>query len=493
MSEALDIRFFEAMEPDSPALAISVEEATNCVPRKNGYQSMASLLPYTDAMSTRCIGAASYKDQNSDAHTYAGDKGSGAGTGNLYRLVDGNWTDSSRATGYSDAASKWEFSQSGQFVIATNFLDNPQYITMGGTAFADLTSAFKARTVAKVREFLMFGNLDDAVDGIKSSRIRWSAFGDITDYNVSPATQSDYQDLETSGGQVLRVIGGEYATVFCEHSIWRANYTGDATVFQIDEIDPGVGTIAAGSVVQHGANIYFWSEDGFRVTNGGPSVRIGAEQVNRKIKEQLDDSYTDRITGSLDIGSGLIHWAYPANGNSEGTPNKTIIYNPTIDKFSFAEDTVNILFQAATPATSLEGIDSLYSSLESIPGSLDDGVWSGGSFQLGAINSDNKGCFYTGPARDAKIITGETQFFTGRQSFIGGIRPIVDGGSMLIRVGHRRNITDGVSWTDYSASEIDGLHNFRISGRYHRFEIQISGEFKEGIGLVPYGAAAGGR
>jgi hypothetical protein len=493
MSEALDIRFFESMEPDSPSLSISVQSALNCIPRKKGYQSMPSLLSYTNPMSTRCLGAASFKNETGGSHTYAGDVGSGSGTGNLYRLIDQTWTDSSRATGYSDAAKKWEFAQSGQFVVGTNFMDWPQKITMGGTIFADLTTDFKAKSVAKVRNFLMFGNLEDAVDGTKSSRVRWSAFDNIDSYTVDPATQSDFQDLETAGGEVRKVIGGEYAMIFCERSIWRANYTGDAAVFQIDEIDPGIGTVAQGSVVQHGSNIYFWAEDGFRVTNGGPSVRIGAEQVNRQVQKDLDASNIDRIQGAVDIRSGIVYWAFPSDGNSDGGPNRVVVYNPTTDKFAFAEDTVDILFQAATPSTSLEGLDALYATLEDIPGSLDDAVWAGGAFQLAAINSAFEGCFYTGTARGATIITGETQFFMGRQTFIAGIRPLVDGGSMLIRLGTRRNLDDPVAWTDFSAKEVDGMHGFRSSSRYIRFEIQISGEFTEGIGLIPYGGEAGGR
>jgi hypothetical protein len=81
----------------------------------------------------------------------------------------------------------------------------------------------------------------------------------------------------------------------------------------------------------------------------------------------------------------------------------------------------------------------------------------------------------------------------GRQTFIAGIRPLVDGGSMLIRLGTRRNLDDPVAWTDFSAKEVDGMHGFRSSSRYIRFEIQISGEFTEGIGLIPYGGEAGGR
>src|SRR5690606_8482560 len=154
----------------------------------------------------------------------------------------------------------WQFVSWKNKVLATNFNDNPQQITFGAGNFSNLTTAFKARHITTIRDFVVVANTSDATDGLVPSRVRWSAFNDETDWTVSPSTLSDFNDLKIA--PVIRILGGEYGIICQRNSIWRMTFVGAPIVFQFDEVLPGFGPIATGAIAQDGDLAYFLSDRG---------------------------------------------------------------------------------------------------------------------------------------------------------------------------------------------------------------------------------------
>ena len=132
----------------------------NAVPGINSYKPVGSLAVETDALDARPRGAIEAIDSAGTVYQYAGD------TSKLYSLTSGTWGDVSILGGYSTGSDeRWEFLRWKEKVIATNFSDNPQQITMGGTAFSNLTTTLKFRHVAAVRDFVVTGYTFDGTDG----------------------------------------------------------------------------------------------------------------------------------------------------------------------------------------------------------------------------------------------------------------------------------------------------------------------------------------
>ncbi|GAG23776.1 unnamed protein product, partial [marine sediment metagenome] len=221
MSEYGEPLLFAEMAPDRPDFENSLIDARNCIPIKDGYDSLQQLSILTDQLPTRGIGAITAKDAVGDADTYAGT------LTKLFHSVDGVWTDATRLVGgdYVTASNgRWEFVIVGSNIIGTNFADNPQIVASGALNFADLTTDFKSKHVAQVRQFTVHGNTDDPVDGHVPFRVRWSAFDDPSDYTISPVTQSDFQDPQSPGGACQGIVGGEIGMVFMERSTHRMTY-----------------------------------------------------------------------------------------------------------------------------------------------------------------------------------------------------------------------------------------------------------------------------
>ena len=324
----------------------------NALPGVSSYRPFPSFVPVTDALDARPRGAIEAVDNDGNIFNYAGD------ATKLYQRAGKSWNDVSKMGGYSNgSADRWEFARWKNKVLATNFADDPQQITMGGANFTDLTTDFKARHIAIIREFVFFGNTDDGVDGEVRNRVRWSAFNDETDYTPDPTTGSDARDL-TSGGAIQRIVGGEYGVIVSETSTFRVTWAGAPVWFQVDEVLPGVGTLCPGSVAQLGNTVFFISEQGFVALTGGTGAAYpGSGKVDRFIRNDLDISNAHRVSSVADPQSGRIFWAYPGSGNSDGRPNKIIVYDINLNRWGYAELETELLWRQSGVATSMEELD----------------------------------------------------------------------------------------------------------------------------------------
>jgi len=80
--------------------------------------------------------------------------------------------------------------------------------------------------------------------------------------------------------------------------------------------------------------------------------------------------------------------------------------------------------------------------------------------------------------------TGAPNINPGGRAVVGGVRPIVNGGTYSVRVGVQDVPADAVSYS--SATVINtrsGMANFRSEGRYVRTELTITGGFTTATGV----------
>jgi len=363
--------------PDASDLANPASiEVKNAVPGLNSYKPFGRLITVTDGLAARPRGAIEEKDAAGNTFQYAGD------TTKLYELNGTTWGDVSVGGGYATGTDeRWEFTRWNEQVIATNFTDDPQVITLDGVAFADLTTDLKFRHVAVVRDFVVAGNTFDGVDGTVTHRVRWSAFNDATDWTVSPVTGSDFRDLK-KGGPIQRIIGGEFGVIVSEKSTWRLTFVGSPVWFDPVEVIPGVGALAPGAVTLLGDTVYMWSEHGFVSLQGGVNPQfIGAGRVDTFLRNDLDQGHLNRISAVADPESGRIFWAYPGAGNTDGRPNKIAVYDRILNKWGYIEQDVELIWRAGGVATTLEALDDVNLGAELVSNGdfASDTIWSKGT------------------------------------------------------------------------------------------------------------------
>ena len=449
-------------------------EANNVIAGANSYTPLQELQAQTNALDAKCEGAITMKDSQGNNYIYAGDQTK------LYSISGATVTDESKVGGYTSNGEQWSFVKWGENVIGSKFGDTPQILALGSSTFADLGgSPPQGKTMDVVRDFIVLGNTWDSTDNEKSNRVWWSGFNSESDW-TSGINQSDFQDIQGSGGQVQRIIGGEYGIVFQERSIQRMTYVGTPLVFQFDEVEPERGTPAPRSVVQDGSDAYYLAEDGFYVLrNGQSSEPIGMNKVDKWFRDNLNTNYYKNITGAKAPDLGYIAWSFPSTQSTDGTPDRLIVFNKKTRKWSTGTVSMQLLFQGAASAYTLEDLDT-FGNMDTLTASLDSPIWQGGAFKLAAFNTENKLSFFSGDVKTGTIETGEI-FTDGYLTQLDEVRGVIDG-NYSITVETRDRLTDTPA-TATGTPDSTGKVDFRTDARYHRIKMETSGSYTHASGV----------
>ena len=469
--------------PDQPKhLNPGANVANNVYHAMSSYKRFPSLVSYsTNDISGNARGGGSFRDNSNTVYNFV------STNTNIYQLDGGSFTSvKSGLTGANDDFHT--YTQFGNYVIASNGVDAPQYYLMGtSTNFANLSSIATSGTVpifrmsGVVRDFLVTGNHSTA-----TNRIQWSGINDIATWE--PGTkQSDYQDLPGSGGQITAITSGEYGYVFRQNQIIRMDYVGGATVFRLSVISPNRGAVYGQTVCQDNRRVFFYADDGFYEIQGDNIVPIGAEKVNRFFDLDLNKAFTDRIVSAVDPFNQLAMWLYPSASNTSNTTgicDKIIIYNYATQKWSTADCNASLIFSQFVGAYTVELMDIISQNLENINIALDTDFWSGGQKLLGAIDSDYKAAIFSGTANVSEVETSEIEIFPGSRASITGVRPIIDA-EATVTIKTRDRLADTATESSSVSMNSTGINPVRQSGRYFRANVKVpSGTiFNHGQGI----------
>lgn len=459
--------------------------AANVVPVAKGYRSLPAPAVYADStLPHRPNGATAVFDNGGNAFMFA------ACMTSFHRLDPATltWADASKLGGYTGSSTtRTQFTEYGNWVIATNYTDNPQYFDISSsTAFADLTTEFKAKYVATVNDFVVFANLNDNIDGVVPHRIRWSGLG-MPNYfvNGDPEAMSDFQDIPDAG-KITGLVGGtNHFIVFLEKSVKRFNFSPSGVIFERADIANNVGCMEGGSIARVGDAAFFLAEDGFYMTDGGSISGIGSEKVNRWFFDNADMTRLSHMTTTVDPYNQLVLWAFPTPNAPEGECDRLLVYNYALSRWSTVElpTTVSVMTRFTTLGQTLESLD-IYGSIEAVPASLDSRIFAGGKNMLAALGPAGRVLTFTGAALPATLETGETQLAAPARAFVQVVKPLVDGAEASSQVLYRNRQSEAAYQA--TAEVLQNEHGWcptRIDAKYHRFRIKTTGDFNTAIGV----------
>jgi hypothetical protein len=188
-------------------------------------------------------------------------------------------------------------------------------------------------------------------------------------------------------------------------------------------------------------------------------------------------------------------WSY-ADRESTGEPNRILVYNYAVQKWSIIHLDHEFLGSSLTPNMTLEGLDSLNSNLDALTTPLDSRFYAGGFFQLSA-SKDKKLQTLTGAQLDAVLETTEFEVAPLRQSLVRGVTPYVTSKdvapTLTVQVGSRSRQIDTPSFGSSVALNADNNCPVRSNGRYHRVRVNASGTWRYALGVDVDSVAVGRR
>ncbi len=479
--------------PDLPPNNASGASANvvNLFPRtKESWGPVGTLSNYSsNGLSGQCLGAITAVDTNANNYLFAGD------ATKLYQLPLGSTAFSALNTGYTlPANERWSFTQFGQRVIAAAQSQALQsFVLNSSSAFANLAaSAPQARYITTIKDWVMVGNTYDSTNGEQPQRVQWCAIDDPTTWPAQGTPQeaqllAGSQIIPGDQGWITGIVGNlgtADGAVFFERAIWRIVYQGSPTVFGFYPVEGVRGTKAPKSIAQLGALVYYLGEDGFYVFDGSQSRPIGVDRVDKTFWANVNTAYLSNIIGAVDPINRLVMWLYPSN-SSGGVPDSLLVYNWALDKWGFAQISAEYIFRAITQGYSLDSLNSLGYTLETLPFSLDSRVWTGGQVLMGAFTPTHNLAYFTGAPANMSADTVEVEPFasSGSRAFLTTVRPLIDGDSPTVQIGTRQRLVDKPVFTAPSALDANGECPVRADGRYLRARIQTTGTFTHFQGI----------
>jgi len=386
---------------------------------------------------------------------------------------------------YSDLSSdaQWQFAQFGNLVKATQKNAVLQTYTLGvSSAFADNAgSPPQASYISVVGRFLV-------LSGLLSNpfRIQWSALNDTTGW-TSGVSSSDFQDFP-DGGVVRGVAGGEFGTVFQDQAIRRMSYIpGSALIFQIERIAQDLGLFAPYSIVRAGSLIFFHSAQGFyKIAPGGIPEQIGRERVDRTFFDDLDKTELRMFIGASDPRSTRAFWAYKSTSGVTTRYDKIIGYDYALDRWFTISMSGEYLLGMSQPGITLEGLDTLSSSIDALAATLDSFAVSTQPL-IAQYDSSHRLGFFSGANLEATMETAE-QGTDGRRIRVNGFRPVTDAASVFGSASYRELVSETpTSLPEAAMNSRTGKVDLIRSTRYSRMKIRIpaSTQWTYGAGVEP--------
>ncbi|MFW7357468.1 MAG: hypothetical protein ACODTL_16110 [Brucella sp.] len=454
------------------------------------------------SMESRPTGTAVGLDQYGNAKVYGGC------ASKLYKLAPGDrqWTDMSRTDGYNGvSADRWRSVEYGPYQIFTNFTDAPQYVDMNtDLQFADLTSLVKGRYIGTHKEFVILANTWDPLDSFKTNRIRWSGQGYPSEWAFSAQTQADFQDIN-GYGPIQGIVCEDNVWVFLKNGIVQMQYIGAPYVYRFDTRVEGKGCSVPESLVTVEGKTFFLSDDGFYMFQNGNLVPIGNGKVNKYFLQKAQSSQFHLMTAMVDPRASLIHWTFVSVDTPNGLPDKTMIYNYQTGEWSEAEATAQFTFNTIALSWTIDRLDE-FGTLDDVPASWDDPIWAGGSALLAGMDMTGNVYIYSGDTLPAIFETQELLLINtlravdpkavGDRTNIMGVRPFFEGSqsSASVAVGSRSTSNGVVRWSNPSLPNADtGFAYFRVQDRFHRFRLQLRGEWDKASAIQIDANAAGFR
>lgn len=481
--------------PDMPAYTNpGMTVARNVVPlTPTSYGPLRSLEVFSGnptgnpipALPAQPYGLYSFLDRLGSEHIFAGT------LTKLYRFKTGDtqFEDVSKASTTYTATpdSPWSMVAIGNSIIATNGNDPPQVFDIDtDTKFDDLNRnrAPYGLYAVQVRDFLFLANVTEPSTGIHyPNRAHWSSIGDPVGWpdigtDEAAQLQSDANDFHSDYGHIRGIAAGLQTAdvaIFMDSAIYWGSYIGGAAIFNFQVAQGATGCRVPRSIVTNRGMAYYLGSQGWESFDGTNPHPIGQNKIDKWFYDDPDDgvdpNFLQLTQGTVDPNGKNIFWSY-CGPDSGGTPNRILIYNFSLDRFSMARVEGLWLGKGLSTGYSLEELDA-FGDLDTIEPNLDSPVWQGGRPFLVAFNDNFEITSFTGDNLEATIETMEIEPTPFHRSRVTSARPLVDGGTPAIAMGIRNRLQDTPAYANDVSMNVWGECAVRTDSRFVRARLTI--------------------
>ena len=440
-----------------------VHDMDGAIPGPRGFLPFKSYAEVSESLGATCLGAVAAVTSDGTLAVFAGT------ATHLYRLdlTDFSWDDVSGTTYSATAEAPWDFTVFGEYVIAVNRNDAPQHFQVGtDSAFSDVDSNAPAGGKVGVwGDQVVIGDQTD-----DPNQISWSDINDHTEWQTGSSGAQPFPD----GGRVVGFTSSDRGLVIQERAIRRYNYTGDYRVYQFAKVADNSGSRYPASVISRDQFVFWLGEDGFYLGSlDSGIVSIGHNKINRWFLDTF--GVVGNVIAAIDPAFPRVYWA--AGSTVPNVFDTLLIYDWRLEQWAKVSVNLTSLFSYRTPGVTIEGLDSLYSNLDTMPISLDSRQFQGRALIVGGFGTGNKLGGFSGENAAARFVSAEMQPPAGRSGRARRVRPTVDVVDNLnVTVTAQTRKRRGDEWSTRTARTTNsrGWAKTNSSGAFHRFQTDIA-------------------
>jgi hypothetical protein len=228
--------------------------------------------------------------------------------------------------------------------------------------------------------------------------------------------------------------------------------------------------------------------------DGQRATPIGNEKIDKFFENDFNSAYRNEVSASVDPLNQIAVWSYPSQASPSGVPDSLLIYNYSLNRWSLVRITTDLVAPLFTSGYTVDDLDSLAATVDSLSIQLDSPSLRGGEFFFGAAVGNRLHSF-TGNSLVPEIVTGEMNLHKGKHSVVTRVYPYYVGIENFCAVGTRNYMigNPAPTFTTNVPAGGDGYAEFRADGRYHRFKFSFDQSFEFAQGFDVEAAEVGRR
>lgn len=425
----------------TPDIKSGLIMANNVWTMQEGYRPARGLVGFTPALAG-ILGGCAYVSSTGEPAMLGGNATT------LQRYTGGAWVELLGTL----TATSWRFDQFLDLIIGVNGGAPIKFDFASGTASALGGSPPDSDLVATVRDQVFL-----AGDPNARNVLTISGYQDAEGY--TPGTNQSLSVPFPVGGEIMGLAGGETGLILQKRSITRATYTGDATVWQFDEIARDIGPMAKGSVAQSGQTVFFLSEQGFKACDRNSVVPIGDEKIDREFFGIYSRADIANIQAAVDPRTTTVVWAMPGN------PGRLWAYNWSRARWTTIDMSNRGIFSGFTANIDIDHIDAAYpGGLDNLPYSLDSEIFAGGNPIFMIIANEGVVGTMSGDNLPARFKTQPLPIDQIRRFRLRDARPICDATLGTVSIDARARAGDAPNIVSSGAIRSNGSVSLRGNG-----------------------------
>lgn len=348
-------------------------------------------------------------------------------------------------------ATAWSFARFGNFMIATNGVDEPQIDK--GSGFVDLGTAPDVPTRGQIAikrgpHILLFNtnNGPNVYD--------WCDEDDPEDWEITQTNAAGSQNIRDMDGEIKAACPfGEYIAVVGKNQLYLVSYTGSPFYFPYKPALSGIGAVGKMAIIEADRMLYGYGQGGIWRSDGVSFEYIDNPAIREWIQSQIDTTQLSKIVATHDSYNQTVWFFCPTTATKENT--------------------FGVGYRYATGSWTI--VDFGRSACVPQLGVYKQPVWIGTDDR---IYFHNNGLTANGSAITAYVQTKPMDM--QRPEMIKTITNLMVqmrrlAGTVQVRIGSQYNLDDAVTWSDYQTLD-DGFEAlpFLLSGRFITIEVRSS-------------------